>query len=309
MIGECERLKSPGQAARPSQSRSFRARLQRPPSATPSRAAVGGSGRRRRRRFGIDEWSRRRGVGGGFEVPGLRRELGRDHCRRRGGNDHVRDGFACRRFARRGGQRRRDRYRVRQLGWHRSGRGFGRQRLGRERSGRGSDDVAALALAHGPRLRPGLAREAQKRLRPDIGEKGALRGARQPLERRVQRQPVDGADIAHQFAGLSAAGFHPPVMHDLRASVGLIDQRAEKLVHRHIVTGLLEHLAFGGGKRGFAGIELALGKHPLVALAQPHHRDQRRLLRPQHDASRRQNRPSRHCTVQVRRIVDSRKTI
>ena len=133
-----------------------------------------------------------------------------------------------------------------------------------------------------------------KRLRPDIGEEGALRGARQPLERGIERQPVDRADIVHQFAGLLCPRFHPPVMHDLGASAGLIDQRAEKLVHGDIVPGLFQHLALGGGARRLAVIELALRQHPLVALAQAHHRDQRRLLPPQHNASRRQNRHSRH---------------
>ncbi len=58
--------------------------------------------------------------------------------------------------------------------------------------------------------------------------------------------------------------------------------------------GFFQHLALGGVPRRFAVVELALGKNPFVALAQAHHRDQRRFLLPQHNTSRRQNRRSRH---------------
>jgi hypothetical protein len=49
----------------------------------------------------------------------------------------------------------------------------------------------------------------------------------------------------------------------------------------------------------FAVIELAFGKDPFVALAQPHHRDQRSFFLPQHNTSRRQNRRSRGPTSHV----------
>jgi hypothetical protein len=63
--------------------------------------------------------------------------------------------------------------------------------------------------------------------------------------------------------------------------------------------GFLHHLAHGGVARCFAVIELALGQDPFIALAQPHHRDQRSFFSPQHNASRRQNRRPHHLTSHV----------
>jgi hypothetical protein len=65
-------------------------------------------------------------------------------------------------------------------------------------------------------------------------------------------------------------------------------------MHGNVMPGLFKHLALGGVPRRFAIVEFALGKNPFVALAQPHHRDQRGLFRPQHNTSRRQDRHSRH---------------
>ena len=76
-------------------------------------------------------------------------------------------------------------------------------------------------------------------------------------------------------------------MHDLGAAAGFIDQRAQKLMHGNIMPGFFQHLAQGGVARRFTIVKFAFGKHPFVALAQPHHRDQRSCLLPQHNASRR----------------------
>jgi hypothetical protein len=120
--------------------------------------------------------------------------------------------------------------------------------------------------------------------------------ARQPFDRRIERQPVDRFHVVHQFVGLLEAGFHAPVMHHLGAAAGFIDQRAEEFVDGHVVPGFFHHLAPRSRARCFSVIELALRQHPFVALAQPHDADARRLLPPQHNAARRQNRQPCHRT-------------
>ena len=105
---------------------------------------------------------------------------------------------------------------------------------------------------------------------------------------------VDGSHIIHQLARRLAARLHSPVMHNLEPSAGLVDQGSQEFMHGYFMTGFFQHLALGGIARRFAVVELAFGKNPFIALAQPHHRDQRGFLLPQHNASRRQNRRSRH---------------
>ncbi len=68
------------------------------------------------------------------------------------------------------------------------------------------------------------------------------------------------------------------------------------------MSGFLQYLALGGVARRFAVIEFAFGQDPFVALAQPHHRDQRSFLLPQHNTSRRQNRCPRHLTSHLLRF-------
>ena len=104
----------------------------------------------------------------------------------------------------------------------------------------------------------------------------------------------------HEFMNLLAIGLHAPIVDDLGTPAALVDQRSQKFVHGHLVPGFFQHLALGGIARRFAGIQLALGKHPLIALAQAHHRDQRRLRLPQYNAPRRQNRRPRHLKDPVR---------
>jgi hypothetical protein len=58
--------------------------------------------------------------------------------------------------------------------------------------------------------------------------------------------------------------------------------------------GLFIDLAFGRRPRRLAIVELALGQHPFIALAQAHDRDQRRRRPPHHNASSRKYRRSRH---------------
>ncbi len=148
--------------------------------------------------------------------------------------------------------------------------------------------LGSLRFLRSFRERGGLKRE-----RSDIGEKRTLVLARQTLDGGLQRQPVDRPHIVRQVAGRPTTGFHPPIMNDLGSSTQVIGQRSQKFMHRHIVAGFLPHFAHRRIARRFAVVELALGKNPF-ALAQTHHRDQRRPGLPQHNTSRCQNWRSRH---------------
>ena len=57
---------------------------------------------------------------------------------------------------------------------------------------------------------------------------------------------------------LPAPSFHPPIVHDLEAAAGFIDQRAQKFVDADVMPGFFQYLALGGGARRLAVVELAL---------------------------------------------------
>jgi hypothetical protein len=53
----------------------------------------------------------------------------------------------------------------------------------------------------------------------------------------LERQPLHGLDVVHQFAGRAVGCLHVPEMRDLRPVVADVGDRAEKLVHGHVVAG------------------------------------------------------------------------
>src|SRR5882724_8072994 len=84
-------------------------------------------------------------------------------------------------------------------------------------------------LCLGPPCRPGE-RGRLERERAYIGKKRALIGAREPRDGSIKRQPVDSSHIIHQVVGRLATRLHSPVVNDLGASAGLIDQRSKKFM-------------------------------------------------------------------------------
>ncbi len=89
----------------------------------------------------------------------------------------------------------------------------------------------------------------------------------QPVERRVQAEPVDRTDVAHQPADRTAERLHAPELHDLGPAAHLVGEGAEEFVDCDAVASFLQHLAPGGGEHVLAGGELALGQHPGAHLA------------------------------------------
>ena len=129
-----------------------------------------------------------------------------------------------------------------------------------------------------------------QRRRPDIREEHLFVRTRQRLDGLLQRQPLDRLDVVHQLADRLADCAHVPELHDLDLAVEPIGHRAEKLVHRHLVSGLFEDFALGGGQRTLARIELALRQYPSLIPAQSHDRDARPGTFSKYDSSGRQNR-------------------
>ena len=153
-------------------------------------------------------------------------------------------------------------------------------------------------------LRTTRLRAAASAIGPTCFKKRALIAARQPLDGVAQaaasRPPSRHASVR---APASPPRFHAPVVHDLGAAAGLIDQRAQKFVHGDVVPGFFHHLALGGGARRLA-VDRACPWASTHSL-----RLRRRTTAtsgvcrlPQHNASRRQNRRPRHLALPAFRL-------
>src|SRR4029077_7231374 len=118
--------------------------------------------------------------------------------------------------------------------------------------------------------------------RTDAAKKHLLAGTGQPLDRLVERQPLDCLHIRHQTAGGTADGPHGPELHDLYSLADVVSDRAQKRVHISLVAALFQHLAPGRGERAFVVVDLSLRQYPVVVFPQLHDRDQRFTAAAQH---------------------------
>src|SRR6266436_1932147 len=121
-------------------------------------------------------------------------------------------------------------------------------------------------------------------------EKHPLAQMGEPVDRVLQRKPVDRRHVASQIAGWSSDRVHAPELDDFRPPARLIGQRAEEFMDGHAMSRFLQHLAASRGDRILAGRELALRKPPRAQLTQLNDSELWSAIVAQHDSSGRQDR-------------------
>src|SRR3954471_21586005 len=73
----------------------------------------------------------------------------------------------------------------------------------------------------------------------DLAQEGLLMRHRQPFDRRCQRQPFHGLDVAGEHASRRIRRLHPPEMDDLWTTTGPVRDHTKELAYGNVMAGFL----------------------------------------------------------------------